>query len=161
MDRNKFTTLDKDPTKTMENKVQRTLRNIKSKISAQEYKKSYLTDFCLRKFNDTAKLHKMVTSTYQANCLQHQHSYLPSSKIYFETTFKTTCTTERIKNLTKTTRDFIGEVKTEQVPNGDKMVSFDVKSLLTIVPLDQTTNITLRGVYENNELSTLITKNRI
>ena len=42
-----FTTLANDPTKTLESKVQRTLRKIKSKFTEQEYKKLIELDHAL------------------------------------------------------------------------------------------------------------------
>ena len=41
------------------------------------------------------------------------------------------------------------------------MVSFDVKSFFTNVPLDRTSEITLTRVYENNKIVTSITKNEV
>ena len=41
------------------------------------------------------------------------------------------------------------------------MVSFDVKSLFTNVPLDRTIDIILKKIYEKNEIVTSITKNEI
>ena len=49
-----FTVLNNDPTKTLESKVQRTLRKIKSKFTEQEYKKLYPTGSCPWKFYGTA-----------------------------------------------------------------------------------------------------------
>ena len=54
-----FTTLTNDPTKTLESKVQQTLRKIKSKFTEQEHKKLYPTGSCPRKFYGTAKIHKI------------------------------------------------------------------------------------------------------
>ena len=42
-----------------------------------------------------------------------------------------------------------------------KMVSFDVKSLFTNVPLDRTIDIIWKKIYEKNEIVTSITKNEI
>ena len=41
------------------------------------------------------------------------------------------------------------------------MVSFDVKSLFTSVPLTETINIILDRVYNRNEISTVLTKNEM
>ena len=49
-----FTVLNNDPTKTLESKVQRTLRKLKSKFTEQEYKKLYPTGSCPWKFYGTA-----------------------------------------------------------------------------------------------------------
>ena len=46
----------------------------------------------------------------------------------------------------------------EQVPDGYKMVSFEVKLLFTNAPLEKTTEITLDRIYERKEINTLISK---
>ena len=45
-----------------------------------------------------------------------------------------------------------------KVPLGYKMVSFDVTSLFSNVPLDKTTEIILKRVYEKKEIITTIPK---
>ena len=46
----------------------------------------------------------------------------------------------------------------KQVPDGYKMVSFDVNSLFTNVPLAKTIEITLERIYERKEINSSITK---
>ena len=41
------------------------------------------------------------------------------------------------------------------------MVSFDVVSLFTIVPLEKTINIIIKGIYEKTEINTNIRKQEI
>ena len=48
-----------------------------------------------------------------------------------------------------------------QAPNGYQVVSFDVKSLFTNVPLDRTIDIVLRRVYDKHELQIPITKSEM
>ena len=48
-----------DPAKSTEEKVQRILRKIKSKLTIQEYKRLYPTGSCPVKFYSTAKLYKI------------------------------------------------------------------------------------------------------
>ena len=48
-----------DPTKSIEEKVQRMVRKIKSKLTIQEYKKLYPSGSCPGRFYGTAKLHKI------------------------------------------------------------------------------------------------------
>ena len=45
------------------------------------------------------------------------------------------------------------------MPTGYKMVSFDVKSLFTNVPLDRTINIILKRIYDDIELRISISRN--
>ena len=55
-----FKQIDSDPTKTLESKVQRSLRKFKSKLSPYEYKKLYPTISFTGKFYGTAKLHNYL-----------------------------------------------------------------------------------------------------
>ena len=47
----------------------------------------------------------------------------------------------------------------ENIPNGYKMVLFDVKSLFTNVSLYQAINIILKQIYHENELRISISRN--
>ena len=49
------------------------------------------------------------------------------------------------------------KIKQETIPDGYKMVSFDVKSLLTNAPLEKTVDITLQKIYDHEEINTQIT----
>ena len=54
-----FQKLNLDLTKSIEEKVQRMVKKIKSKLTNQEYKRVYLSSSCLGKFYSTAKLQKI------------------------------------------------------------------------------------------------------
>ena len=54
------------------------------------------------------------------------------------------------------THDFIRKWKDKQVPAGYQLVSFDVVSLFTNVPLNKTIDIILRRIYEDNAIHTNI-----
>ena len=58
LDSEQFKKLQKDPTRTLENEMQRTLRKIKQHIDENEYKRMYLTDSRPVLFYTTAKVHK-------------------------------------------------------------------------------------------------------
>ena len=47
----------------------------------------------------------------------------------------------------KSTLDLMGKIKNEQIPLGFTKVSFDLKSLFTLVPLTETADIILDRVY--------------
>ena len=59
VNRSQFLQVDKDPTASIERKVQRTLRKIKDKIPALLYSKIYPTGSSPGRFYGTAKLHKV------------------------------------------------------------------------------------------------------
>ena len=54
-----FKKLKKDPTKTLENKMQRTLRKIKQHLDENEYKRIHPTVSRPGLFYTTAKVHKL------------------------------------------------------------------------------------------------------
>ena len=54
-------------------------------------------------------------------------------------------------------KHFMEKIKQETVPDGYKMVSLDVESLLTNVPLEKTIDITLERIYDSKEINTQIT----
>ena len=49
-------------------------------------------------------------------------------------------------------------IKHKKVPEGFEMVSFDVKSLFTNVPLETTIEIILIRIYTNHELTSSLVK---
>ena len=59
------------------------------------------------------------------------------------------------------TKDFIQNIKRRNIPTGYKMVSFNVKLLFANVPLDRTTNIILKRIYDDNELRVSISRNEM
>ena len=56
------------------------------------------------------------------------------------------------------TKEFVKYIQKQKVPDGYKMVSFDVASLFTNVQLEETTEIILKGTYVNRKISTDISK---
>ena len=63
--------------------------------------------------------------------------------------------------MIKNTFDLIGKIKNEQIPLGFTMISFEVKSLLTSVPLTGTINIILDHVYNCKQMLTVLTKDEM
>ena len=53
---------------------------------------------------------------------------------------------------------FVNQVKNQRIPEGYKMISFDVKNLFTKIPLNETTDIILTRVYDENKIDTKIPK---
>ena len=57
----------------------------------------------------------------------------------------------------KSTSDFITHIK-GHIPNNFKLISFDVTSFFTKVPLDFTIDVILKQIYDENEVNTNIPK---
>ena len=57
------------------------------------------------------------------------------------------------------TKDFLPRLKTEKIPKRFKMISFDVKSLFTNAPLEETIDIILNKIYDEKKIETNIPGN--
>ena len=56
---------------------------------------------------------------------------------------------------------FVNQVKGQRIPEGYKMISFDVKNLFPNVPLNETIDVILTKVYKENKMNTKIPKSII
>ena len=59
------------------------------------------------------------------------------------------------------TKDFVNFIKLQKIPFNHQLISFDVVSLFTNVPVDATIDIIIRRIYEFKEIVTRITKNEM
>ena len=59
------------------------------------------------------------------------------------------------------TKDFVKFIKPQKIPSNHQLISFDVFSLLTNVPIDASINIIIRRIYEFKEIDTRTTKNEM
>ena len=55
-------------------------------------------------------------------------------------------------------KEFVEKIKAERIPIGYRMISFDVKSLFTNVPFDETIETILQKVYVEKKIKTSILK---
>ena len=56
------------------------------------------------------------------------------------------------------TKYFIEQIKHDKIPEGYQVMSFDVKSLFTSIPLNKTNEITLERIYDRKEINIDIPK---
>ena len=61
----------------------------------------------------------------------------------------------------KKTKEFTEKIRKQNIPKGFSLVSFDVISLFTNVPLEDTINIILRKIYEKKEIVSNISSREI
>ena len=133
---------------------------MKSKFTKQEYKRLFPTGSNTGKFYDTAKLHKL--STFGAV------DQLPSRPIISKFGTASYQLAKRLGTLLlslrknqytiNSTKSFMSFIKHQKVSNGHKIVSFDVASLFTNVPLDTTIEFILKRMHGNNKINTSISK---
>ena len=155
-----FKKLKKDPTKTLESKVQRTLWKIKNVLSEKDYKKLYPTGSRPGLFYGTAKVHKL-----QGNQGLNELTVRPIISNIGTATYETAKYLNNLlsppgksQHTVPNSKKLVEETKEERIPIGYKMILFDVKSLFTNVPLDETIETILQKVYVEKKIKTSIPK---
>ena len=157
LDAPNFKKLSTDTTKSNESKVQRTLLKIKNKVDKSTYEKIYPSGSNPGKFYGTGKIHKL-----EAEEITNVEK-LPLRPIISNIG---TATYETARYLCKllaplgksdytvsNTSEFVNKMRKVTVPKEYQMITFDVKSLFTNVPLEETIKIILDKIYEEKLIS--------
>ena len=120
------------------------------------YSKVYPAGFSPGKLYGTAKIHKLDT-----NGKVDDLPITPiTSNIGTATYHLAKYLAQLLKTLSesqytvKSTKEFTKKIKKQKIPKDYTMVSFDVASLFTNVPLEDTINIILGRIYEKKEIAT-------
>ena len=155
-----FIQVDKDPTASIERKVQRTLRKIKDKIPALLYSKIYPTGSSPGRFYGTAKLHKVKDNgTVEDLPLRTIISNIRTATYelakYLAQILKPL---DQSQYTIKSSKSFIKTLKKQSIPPGYQMLPFDVVSLFTKVLLEETINIIIKRIFNKNKINTKIPK---
>ena len=157
-----FVELKQDPTKTTETKVQRLIRDLKKKkyVTESDCKEIYPSSSRPGLFYGTAKVHKLKENDTVEN--------LPLRPIISNVGTATYKTAKYLAKLlsplatstynVKNNSEFIKSIRNAKIPKGYKMISFDVKSLFTNVPLEKTIDIIIRKIYQEKKINTNIPK---
>ena len=156
-----FVQINEDPTERFERRVQTTLRELKKKkrFTQVEYNNIYPSSSRPGRFYATGKRHKVPENCKDVN-------QLPLRPIVSNIGTATYGISKYLAKLLhplsvsdytiNSTNDFVNKMKDEEVPTGYKLVSFDVTSLFTNVPLDHTINLILRKIYREKLIKTKI-----
>ena len=141
-----FRKLEIDPTKTIEGKLQQMLRSIKNMFTERECKQLYPIDSKPGAFYGNAKVHKLR----KGEGLKELILRPIGTVIYNLAKYLVNLLAPLGKSdyTIINTADFINRLKNERIPRKYKMITFDVKSLFTNVPLDATISIILRKIDE-------------
>ena len=136
--------------------MERTLQKIKQHLDENEYKRMYPTGSRPGLFYTTAKVYKLPNG-----------EGLNELTIWSIISNIGTATYKTVKFLNSllaplgqpgrsllNTEAFVIQVKGQRIPEGYKMKSFDVKTLFTNVPLNETIDIILTKVYDENKIGT-------
>ena len=159
-----FEELQNDPTKTFQRNVQDTLRGMKKKFTETEYKRLYPSASQPGLFFGLAKVHKLKEGQTNVQDLPLR----PVISNIGTTTYQISKQLAKLLSpLTKndqnieSTADFIKKLKMMKIKDGYKMVSLDVVSLFTSVPLDYTINIILDKVYREKKVKTQLSRDEL
>ena len=152
--------MSKDPTKTIEAKIQRAVRKIKNNLSTSEYQTLYPSGSALGKFYGTAKKHKIpVNGTVDDLPLRPIISNTGTASYHLvKYLAKTLSPLSKSEYTVNNNLEFINYMELISIPSDHKLASFDVKALFTNVPLDFTIDLILKRIYEDNEIQTNIKK---
>ena len=123
--------------------MQRTLRKIKQYLDQNEYKRMYPTGSRPGLFYITAKVHKLENGE-RLNELTMRPIISNIGTATYETAKFLNSLLAPLGKSDRSilnTRAFVNQVKGQRIPDGYKMISFDVKNLFTNIPLNETINI--------------------
>ena len=65
------------------------------------------------------------------------------------------------EDTNKNTNYFVEKIKKKHIPNNNLLFSFDVKPLFANLPPDEGIETILNRIYNKNEISTVVTKNKM
>ena len=149
-----------DDTSKVEKSVQNALSKVKKAIGEQTYKDIYPSGSNPGKFYGTAKVHKVKATD------EDKVGKLPVRPIVSNIGTATHKTAKYLSKLLsplakskytiENTRDFVTRIRNMKIPEGYKMISFDVVSLFTNVPVKETIDIIIRKVYNEKLVKTKI-----
>ena len=157
-----FHPVEDDTTNKVEDAVKRALGKIKNIIGEEDYKKIYPTGSNPGKFYGTAKVHKVKTDEVDKVGKLPLRPIVSNIGTATHKTARYLCKLltplGKSKYTMENTKEFVEKIRTLKVPKGYVMVSFDVVSLFTNVPLDKTIDIILRKIYKEKKIKTKIPK---
>ena len=137
LDTKQFRKLSKDSTKTLERKIQHVLRKIKCHLEEKEYKKFCPTGSKPGLFYGTAKAHKLKIGEGSKELTIRPIISNIGTTTYEAAKYLNTLLTPLTKSQYNilSADDFILKIKSERIPKGFEIISFDVKNLFTNMPL--------------------------
>ena len=158
-----FQKQNKDPMKTMMRKVWSILQKIKSKLTINEYKQLYPSGLSPGKLYGTAKIHKLSNDdNVEKLPIWPIISNINNTIYHLAKDLSKVIATLSISEYTvSSTKDIVQNIRSIKVPTGYDMISFDVKSVFTNLPLEYNIDLILKRIYDNGELSADITRSEI
>ena len=131
--------------------------NVKNRLLSKEYYQLYPTGSCTEKFYGIAKIHKLPLNGFIDN-LPLRPNIDTASYQQAKYLAKLLSPLAQSNFTINSTKDLMIKIKNEKIPENYEMVSFDVKSLFTSVPLEHTIDITIKRIYAKHEITTVFTR---
>ena len=159
-----FEKLDSDPTASFQRQVQQALLSMKKKFTKRKYKKLYPSSSQPGLYFGLAKVHKLKDDSKSVNELPLRPVI---SNIGTATYEVSKYLADLLQPLTKSeytiesTKDFVGKIRNKNIPPDYEMISFDVVSLFTSVPLDFTIELILDKVYKDKLIKTKLSRDEM
>ena len=161
LDSDQFVKLDNDPTKAFQTRVQNTLRKMKSSFDKKVYSKIYPSSSQPGLFFGLAKVHKVPNNSLNIADLPLRPVISNCGTATYEISRHLASVLSPLtknEHTVNDTRDFINRLKRLSINDSEKLVSFDVASLFSNVPLDYTIDVILRKIYTDKLIKTKIKK---
>ena len=157
LETNKFTELPSDPTAKFEKRVQTCLRKMKTRLDPGTYNSIYPTSSRPGRFYATAKRHKLADDCRNVDQLPIRPIISNIGTSTYQTSkylAKLLAPLTKSKYTINSTDDFISFTRNLKLDEEYDMVSFDVSSLFTNVPLEYTIDLILDKVYKKKLVKT-------
>jgi len=164
LDNDKFDKIEGDPTASFETKVQNLLLSIKHRFNSSTYNKLYPTGSRPGMFYGTAKVHKLKDNSTNVEDLPIRPIVSSIGTATYETSkylANLLAPLAKSKYTVDSTKEFVERMKEKSIDEEFELVSFDVTSLFTNVPLDYTIKVILDKIYKEKRIKTKLKRDEL
>ena len=159
-----FEKLDSDLTASFQTRVQNKLLSMKKRFTDSQYKRLYPSSSRPGLFFGLAKVHKLQNGSTNVNELPLRPVISNIGTTTYELSkylAKLLQPIAKSEFTIESTKDFVQKIKRKKIEKEFEMISFDVVSLFTSVPLDFTIGIILDKIYNQKLIATKLTRDEM
>ena len=160
----RFKKIDSDPIKSFQGRVQRCLLKMKNAFDKNTYNQLFPSSSQPGLFFGLAKVHKLKEDAINVDNLPLRPVISNiETATYQISKYLSTLLSPLAKNdfTINNTKDFISRIRDKTIESDCVMVSLDVESLFTCVPLDFTINLIFDKVYKESLIQTKLKRNEL
>ena len=159
---NEFEELMNDPTQSFQDRVQQTLLGMKNRFTGAEYKRLYPSSSRPGLYFGLAKVHKLKNDTDSVEQLPLRPVISNIGTATYELSkYLATLPIANSNYTIDSTKDFVHKIRKQKIKDNYEMISFDVVSLFTSVPLDFTIDLILKKVYDEKLIATKLNREEL